>query len=129
MLAFSRKQIRHKPNLRYTDRGRPQNVQRFSFRVLNLGVRFAFATFDLLATGDFPVFLENQLRGVNEQRRYAASVFFLSCLNGMPNISNRSRASSLLFADVTIVMFIPCGRVNLSGFSSGNTNCSVKPSV
>ena len=49
MLAFSRKQIRHRPNLRYTDRGRPQNLQRFSLRVLNLGVRFAFATFDLLA--------------------------------------------------------------------------------
>ncbi len=60
MLAFSRKQIRHKPNLRYTDRGRPQNLQRFSFRELNLGVRFALATLDLLATEDFPGFLGDQ---------------------------------------------------------------------
>ncbi|EMI17517.1 hypothetical protein RMSM_05560 [Rhodopirellula maiorica SM1] len=51
MLAFSRKQILHKPNLRYTDRGRPQNLQRFSCRVLNFGFRAAFAIFDLLATG------------------------------------------------------------------------------
>ncbi|EMB13486.1 hypothetical protein RESH_02650 [Rhodopirellula europaea SH398] len=49
-MAFSRKQIRHKPNLRYTERGRPQNLQRFSFRVENLGVRSALATLDLLAT-------------------------------------------------------------------------------
>ncbi len=61
MLAFSRKQIRHKPNLRYTDLGRPQNLQRFSLRVLNFGVRFAFATFDLLATGDCPVWIEEQV--------------------------------------------------------------------
>jgi hypothetical protein len=54
MLAFSRKQIRHKPNLRYTERGRPQNLQRFSLRLLNFGGRFALAIFDLLATGDFP---------------------------------------------------------------------------
>ena len=51
-LAISRKQIRHKPNLRYTLRGRPQKLQRFSLRELNLGVRFALAIFDLLATSD-----------------------------------------------------------------------------
>ena len=50
LLAFSRKQMRHKPNLRYTARGRPQNLQRFSWRVLNFGFRFAFAILDLLAT-------------------------------------------------------------------------------
>jgi hypothetical protein len=38
------------PNLRYTARGRPHNLQRFSIRVLNFGVRFALAIFDLLAT-------------------------------------------------------------------------------
>jgi hypothetical protein len=48
--ANSRKWIRHKPNLRYTARGRPQILQRLSRRVENLGVRFAFAIFDLLAT-------------------------------------------------------------------------------
>ncbi len=51
MFAFSRKQIRHKPNLRYTERGLPQNLQRFSLRVLNFGGRLALAIFDLLATG------------------------------------------------------------------------------
>lgn len=61
MLAFSRKQILHKPNLRYTDRGRPQNLHRFSFRELNLGDRFAFAILDLLATEDFPGFHGHQL--------------------------------------------------------------------
>ncbi|TWU32941.1 hypothetical protein Poly41_53200 [Novipirellula artificiosorum] len=50
MFAFSRKQILHKPNFRYTERGRPQNLQRFSRRVLNFGFRPAFAIFDLLAT-------------------------------------------------------------------------------
>jgi hypothetical protein len=36
-------------NLRYTARGLPQSWQRCSFRELNLGTRFAFAIFDLLA--------------------------------------------------------------------------------
>ena len=55
MFAVSRKQIRQIPNLRYTARGRPQNLQRFSCRVLNFGLRTALAIFDLLATGRFPV--------------------------------------------------------------------------
>jgi hypothetical protein len=38
------------PNLRYTARGRPHNLQRFSRRVLNFGVLLALAIFDLLAT-------------------------------------------------------------------------------
>jgi hypothetical protein len=38
------------PNLRYTARGRPQSRHRFSRRVLNFGVAFALAIFDLLAT-------------------------------------------------------------------------------
>jgi hypothetical protein len=48
--ASLRKQIRQIPNLRYTARGRPQSRQRFSWRVLNFGVAFALAIFDLLAT-------------------------------------------------------------------------------
>jgi hypothetical protein len=43
--------MRQMPNLRYTARGRPHSRQRFSRRVLNFGVAFAFAIFDLLATG------------------------------------------------------------------------------
>src|SRR6056297_490987 len=53
--AIWRKQIRQRPNLRYTDRGRPQMLQRFSRRVENFGSRFALATFDLLATGRLPI--------------------------------------------------------------------------
>jgi len=60
---------------------------------------------------------------------YAAPFLLVSCLKGIPSFSSRSRASSFVLADVTMVMFMPCGRVNLSGFSSGNTNCSVNPSV
>src|SRR3990172_2911175 len=53
--ANLRKQIRHKPNLRYTARGRPHRLQRDSARVLNFGGRLALAIFDLLATGfSFP---------------------------------------------------------------------------
>jgi hypothetical protein len=48
--ASFRKQILHRPNFRYTARGRPHNWQRLSARVLNFGVRFALAIFDLLAT-------------------------------------------------------------------------------
>ncbi len=49
--ANLRKQIRHKPNLRYTARGRPHKLQRDSARVLNFGGRLALAILDLLATG------------------------------------------------------------------------------
>ena len=45
--------MRHKPNLRYTARGRPHNLQRRSCRDENFGSRLAFAIFDLLATGRF----------------------------------------------------------------------------
>jgi hypothetical protein len=51
--ASFRKQIRQMPNLRYTLRGRPQSLHRFSRRTENLGVRFAFAILLLLATGQF----------------------------------------------------------------------------
>jgi len=39
--------------LRYTARGLPQSLQRFSRRVENFGSRFAFAILLLLATGFF----------------------------------------------------------------------------
>jgi hypothetical protein len=51
--ANCRKQIRQMPNLRYTARGRPHNLQRFSRRVENFGSRLAFAILLLLATGRF----------------------------------------------------------------------------
>lgn len=46
-----------------------------------------------------------------------------STLKGMPKPRSSSRASLLVRAVVTIVMFIPCARVYLSGFNSGKTNC------
>jgi hypothetical protein len=47
--------------------------------------------------------------------------------NGSPNRRSNSRASSLLLVVVTSVIFMPCTNGNLSGFSSGKTNCSVSP--
>ena len=44
------KQMRQILNLRYTARGRPHSSHRRSVRLLNFGVRFALAIFDLLAT-------------------------------------------------------------------------------
>jgi hypothetical protein len=48
--ASLRKQMRQMPNLRYTARGRPHNLQRLFCRVLNFGVFCDLAIFDLLAT-------------------------------------------------------------------------------
>ncbi len=47
----------------------------------------------------------------------------------IPNPRNSSRASSSLSTDVTIDTCIPCVRVYLSGFNSGNTSCSLSPRV
>ena len=58
--------------------------------------------------------------------RYAASLF-LESLNGIPNIRSNSRPSSSSSVEVTKTMFIPCERVNLSGFNSGKTWYSAKP--
>jgi hypothetical protein len=48
--AIFRKQIRHKPNFRKKALGRPQTGQRLYARTWNLGLRFAFAIKDFLAT-------------------------------------------------------------------------------
>ncbi len=48
LLAKLRKQMRQMPNLRYTARDRPQSLQRYTVRELNLGLLFAFS---LLAFG------------------------------------------------------------------------------
>lgn len=108
--------MRQIPNFRYTARGRPQIRHRRTARVENFGFRSAAAIFDLLAI--CPSGPPNQLG----PRRYAAR-------NGIPNFRNNSRASSFFVALVTNVTFIPCVWVNLSGFNSGKTNCSVSPKV
>jgi len=48
--ASSRRQIRQRPNLRNTERGRPHRLQREYARVLYLGVRCCFTTRDFFAT-------------------------------------------------------------------------------
>jgi len=115
--ANLRKQIRQRPNLRYTARGRPHRLQRDSARVLNFGFRLALAIFDLLAT---------ELSFSNRVKRicYAADP---SRWNGIPRLFKSSRDSSLECDEQTNAMFIPCTRVYLSGFNSGNTSCSLSP--
>ena len=52
---------------------------------------------------------------------------FHAARNGMPIARSSSRDSSSLPLLVTMVTCIPWTLVNLSGFSSGKTNCSVSP--
>src|SRR3954466_11793892 len=47
--AISRRQIRHRPNLRKTECGRPHRWQRVYPRTLNFGLRFAFSIRAFLA--------------------------------------------------------------------------------
>src|SRR4051812_1979073 len=47
--AISRRQIRHRPNLRKTECGRPHRWQRVYPRTANLGLRFAFSIRAFLA--------------------------------------------------------------------------------
>ncbi|GEM_PF-4130189 len=122
------------PNLRYTPRGRPQSLQRRTRRVENLGSRRAMAILDLLATdfyllgrvcsnASFAAPRDSGSSGAQPPQAAALS----SRLKGIPSRLSNSNDSRSLEVVVTRVMFIPCGRVYLSGFSSGNTNCSDKP--
>jgi len=80
--AIERKQIRHRPNLRYTARGRPQRVHRVYPRTLNLGVLFALTTSAFLATPQLS-------------------------LNGNPSRRSSERPSSSVGAVVTSVTSMP----------------------
>ena len=114
------KQMRQMPNLRYTARGRPHNLQRRRSRVVNLGVSLDLAILDLLATLVLPC--------QNQRVCYLPlPVGTSTAWNGMPSIVSSSRDSSLFEFEITMAMFMPCTRVNLSGLSSGNTSCSAKP--
>ena len=109
--ASLRKQIRHVPNLRYTARGRPQSMHRRTSRVENFGGRLAAAIFDLLAIPSF-FGVDPQPAGLTGARcRYAAASPPPCFLSGSPIATNNSRHSSSVPAEVTNVMFIPCGRV------------------
>lgn len=122
------------PNLRYTARGRPHNWQRRTSRVEYFGFSRALAIFDLLAIDD-PVAPVPWRDGnwvlviVPVAPRYAAPAFPSAALNGIPKPRSICRASSSLSVEVTIVIFMPCCRVNLSGLSSGNTSCSDRPKL
>jgi hypothetical protein len=129
--ASFRKQMRQVPNLRYTARGRPQSMQRRTIRVENFGFRWAAAILDLLAMvssvrAAFSIrYSVGQPGGRAEVRHYAAAS--PSFLRGIPIATRNCLASSSVRAVVTKVMFIPCGRLNLSGLISGNTICSESP--
>src|SRR5664279_6585157 len=49
--TITRRQIRHRPNLRYTDLGRPHRRHRVYPRTLNLGVRCCFSIKAFFAMG------------------------------------------------------------------------------
>ncbi len=119
--AILRKQIRHVPNFRYTARGLPQSMQRRTILVENFGGRLAAAIFDLLAICSS----SSAMPDVNDA--YAAASASPSFLSGTPKPFRSSRAAASVFAVVTIVMFIPCGRVTRSGLISANTICSESP--
>lgn len=122
--------MRQMPNLRYTARGRPQSWHRRRSRVENFGGRFALAIFDLLATTNT---LSEGTQIPRPRRPSRRNRYFLrvgggcSLWNGIPSWVSSSRDSSSVALRTTKVMFIPCTRVNLSGFSSGNTSCSDRP--
>ena len=93
------------PNLRYTARGRPHNLQRRRSRVVNLGVSLDLAILDLLATLVLPC--QNQ-HCQNQRVCYLPlPVGVSTAWNGMPSIVSSSRDSSLFEFEITIAMFMP----------------------
>ena len=84
--ASSRRQIRQRPNLRYTARGRPHRLQRECACVGCFGVRAALTTRDFFAM------------------RYCS---LLSPANGMPSARSSALASSSFRADVVIATSRP----------------------
>jgi hypothetical protein len=92
MLAFCRKQMRHRPNLRSTLRGRPQERQRRTVRVMNFGFFAALIRIARVAIGlSFPP--------GGRKNCYLA--------NGMPSSRRSAFARSSRPAVVTIVTFRP----------------------
>ncbi len=85
-LAFWRKQMRQRPNLRNTLRARPQMWQRRTVRVMNFGFLAALIRIALLAMA------------------LSYSSYFP---NGIPSSFKRARARSSRPAVVTMVTFNP----------------------
>jgi len=81
--ARLRRQMRHIWNLRKNARGLPQRGHRLYFRTENLGLRFAWAILESLATR------------------------FPHCRNGIPKWRSRANPCSSFFAVVTMLTFKP----------------------
>src|SRR5664279_6274206 len=81
--AISRRQIRHSPNLRYTECGRPQRWQRVYPRTANFGLAAA-----LLTSAFFAI----------------AQLLPVLSLKGKPSALSSARPSSSVLAVVTTVM-------------------------
>lgn len=111
-MASSRKQIRHKLNLRIYPCFRPHFQHRFTSRVENFGV------FADLASADFFA-IELTLLKIP----YCCSLF----CRGNPSFRNNASPSSRLFAVVVTVICIPNVRLNFSGFISGKILWSLIP--
>ena len=81
--ARLRRQMRHIWNFRRKARGLPQSGHRLYFRTANLGLRFAWAIFESLAT------------------------LIPHCLNGIPKWRNSANPCSSFCAVVTMLTFKP----------------------
>ncbi len=128
LLASSRKQTRQRPNLRYTEWGRPQRWQRFCLRVENFGSRAALTIIDVFAKTPPSYGEPRPVRGayrllgkgvwpllsVLGKGVWPFSQIGYSALNGKWKAESRALPSSLVGAVVTMVMSMPRVRSILS---------------
>ncbi len=96
--ASSLRQMRQRPNLRYTARGRPHRLQRVYARVLNFGGRACLTRSEVLAIYSLLSFSASSAS--NPAGRFWRE-------NGMPSPSSSANASTSVFAVVVMVMSMP----------------------
>ena len=137
LLASSRKQTRQRPNLRYTEWGRPQRWQRFCLRVEYFGSRAALTIIDVFATNPpsygeprpirsayrlvwvcdtqgLPLYVTGGIPETPRGYPWVSQVACYFALNGKWKASSSALPSSFVLAVVTIVMSIPRVRSILS---------------
>ena len=135
LLASSRKQTRQRPNLRYTEWGRPQRWQRFCLRVEYFGSRAALTIIDVFATNPPSYGEPRPIRsayrlvcdteglppGVTGKTSVTpggnpsvSQVAYYFALNGKWKASSSALPSSFVLAVVTMVMSMPRVRSILS---------------
>lgn len=107
------KQILQSLNLRYTALDLPQSWQRVYCLTRNFG--FFLALFSRALVDIRTLLFSFPIPYADEP------------LNGIPKSASNLIASSLVFAEVTKVMFIPCCASTFAGLISGNTVCSANP--